>query len=277
MTMLYSYYYLKKEVMEIMEESQAYADYMIDSGAYTAFSLGKEIKREEYQNFLRGLKFKPFKYFMLDVIGDEKGTMENLKLMRQDGFDPVPIFTRGSNVELIDELYNDTDLIGLGGISARKGNSRTRTYGYVKMLMKKVAERKCHWLGFAILNFIKYYKPYSLDSTSWSSGLQYGSIPIWFQGKEYRISRDMFMKRPTPFLKMIHDYYEEDISRAQYKEQWRHIPGRYMNAMSAKASVKKSIEIEQKLGTKFFISCSTAIQLKDAISAYKFWKGKANV
>lgn len=274
LNILLSYYYIRDGHLNLMRQTTDFVDYLIDSGAYSAFSSGKAIQMDEYEAFISNLGFTPHGYFALDVIGDEKLTKVNYKRMRDDGFRPIPIFTRGSDPALVDELFQDTDFIGYGGISARKGNSRTITYGYVKKLMSLAKGRKVHWLGFAILNYIKYFKPYSFDSTSWSAGLQYGSIPLWFNGSEQRIDRKMFMSRPSDHIRQMLTYYEEDIKNAQYNEDWRCKPNTFMVRVSAKAVVKKALDIQRETGTRFFISVSTVGQMEDTIAAYKFWSRK---
>ena len=274
LNILLSYYYIRDGHLNLMRDTTDFVDYAIDSGAYSAFSSGKAISMDEYQTFLTKLGFNPFGYFALDVIGDEKATMVNYRKMRADGFKPIPIFTRGSDPSLVDELFADTDFIGYGGISARKGNSRTITYGYVKKLMSLAKGRKVHWLGFAILNYIKYFKPFSFDSTSWSAGLQYGAIPMWFNGAEQRITRLMFMARPSDHIRQMLEHYEEDIGNARFNEEWRCKPKTFMVRVSAKAVVKKALDIQRETGTRFFISVSTVGQMEDTIAAYKFWAKK---
>ena len=50
------------------------------------------------------------------MIGDAKATVANYDEMRRRGFDPIPIFTRGSDPALLEYCYSTTDLVGVGGL-----------------------------------------------------------------------------------------------------------------------------------------------------------------
>ena len=73
---LVSYAYWCKELEEAFKRTPNLC-LLIDSGAYTAYKLGKVFTVDEYCSFIDHLPVKPYGYFSLDVIGNPKETMNN--------------------------------------------------------------------------------------------------------------------------------------------------------------------------------------------------------
>lgn len=147
---------------------------VIDSGAFTAWKAGKPIAIDDYCRFLEGLKVKPWRYFTLDVIGDAAGSLRNYEIMRKRGFKPVPIFTRGEDPSVLEDYYKTSDVVGIGGLVGTRHNK-----GFVNGIMKRVGKRRVHWLGFTGLDYLKFYRPYMCDSSSWEGGARFGTIRLY--------------------------------------------------------------------------------------------------
>ena len=127
---LFSYYYLR--------ERKAWKDYLkrfglrciLDSGAYsewTARKDGKDIKPiilEEYIKFIKNNLEIIDHYFVLDVIGDHKGTMENFREMERQGLTPIPVFHMGTSLSELDKLVKEYPVVGLGGTVGRKDKEK---------------------------------------------------------------------------------------------------------------------------------------------------------
>ena len=79
--------------------------FLLDSGAFTAWKAGNEIHIDDYCNFVENLKIKPWRYFTLDKIGDPIGTQKNYEIMLKRGFNPIPIFTRGESLSVLEDFY----------------------------------------------------------------------------------------------------------------------------------------------------------------------------
>ena len=131
---------------------------------------------DQYCTFLENLPVKPWRYFVLDVIENEEETMKNYEVMLARGFDPVPVYTYGQNVDAIDYYYSKTDYIGIGGLVGQPKNKLIRA---VKKAQDKVNGRKSHLLGFTSMPYIKHFKPYSCDSSSWKGGGRFGNADIY--------------------------------------------------------------------------------------------------
>lgn len=176
---------------------------LIDSGAFTAFTLGKEIKAQEYLAWAEGFKSRWehklafLRFFTLDVIGDQDATERNQAYLEQNGLDPIPIVTFGADLKSLDEMLVKYDYIALGGLVPYRSNKvRLRSwldacFARVMRHKKETGEmRKVHLLGVTTDWVLKRYPCYSTDSSSWVGCLRFGnggasgikSIPRYGEG-----------------------------------------------------------------------------------------------
>lgn len=158
---------------------------IIDSGAFTAFSTGKVIKREDYLTWATEFsskwkdKLKSLYFMNLDVIGDAVRSQENLEWFESQGFYPIPIVTRGATKTEIKEMIAKYDYIAIGGlVGAEDGGVLGRLNVFFDMWEKerKTTGRqvKVHLLGVTIASILFRYPAYSVDSSSWTSPLRFG-------------------------------------------------------------------------------------------------------
>ena len=241
---------MKKDLVEKLVEHQHDMNFFLDSGAFTAFKSGKPIQLDTYCRFLESLPVKPWRYFMLDVIGDHKATMANYETMLKRGFNPVPVFTPGQPMEDIERYYETSDLIGFGGIAGAKNTAKT--LGYIKLLMRHAKGRNVHLLGYTGLENIKYFKPYSCDSSSWSSAARFGSLPIYLgNGKLELINREKLLIHPKPEWVKALNGLGLTMSYLQKRENW--ISTRLQD-YGLRSWVALSKDVEKNLKTKMFLA-----------------------
>jgi hypothetical protein len=185
-SILISYVAWSKDIEEELRRREGQYNLYLDSGAFTAYKQGIEIDFDEYCAFVRSPPVHIDRYFMLDVIGDPVKTRRNLDKMWRKGVRPIPIFTRGQNINEFGGLYGISDLVALGGIAGTNGARE-----YVKWIMPHVGDRKVHWLGFSDLDFLKHYAPYACDTLVYASaglysrGVLYGRDARSFTRKSY--------------------------------------------------------------------------------------------
>ena len=76
---------MNKGVIEALKNAQKECPvrFLLDCGAFTAHSTGKNILLDDYCSFLEKLDLDVFAYFGLDVIGDPIKTMENYENARK--------------------------------------------------------------------------------------------------------------------------------------------------------------------------------------------------
>lgn len=270
LNLLVAYPYMKKDILEELKVTRDLR-LLIDSGAFTAWKAGSSINVDDYCTFLESLGSLPWRYFMLDVIGDPAATMKNYELMLKRGFKPIPIFTRGESVSVLEDYYKTSDVVGIGGLVGTRGNK-----GFVKGIMKHVGDRKVHWLGFSGLPFINAYRPYMCDSSSWASSVRFGSLTVTGPMlKETRIDRKKFNLLPSAEMFNIFRIYNEDIKSMAKRSEWTNsgVGRTTLERMAVKSGARRMKDIETIYDTKFFLAVSHVWQVRLMSWGYDFWCG----
>lgn len=251
LNVLVAYPYMSDRVIKILSDGQEKIRFLLDSGAFTAWKAKKKIEVDDYCRFIESMPFKPWRYFTLDVVGDPAGTMRNYLTMVKRGFKPVPIFTRGEDLSVIDDYYETSDVVGVGGLVGTPGNK-----GFVNGVMKRVKSRRCHWLGFTSVEFLKHYRPYMCDSSTWEVAM-YGGLVLYDRaGMSVKLSKADFAKRPTKrVVDLIRSYGVDPAVFARDASGWSTVGSgnRMVNAMSA---VRMSLDVQRSLGTLLFMAAS---------------------
>lgn len=252
LNILVAYPYIKPDVIKVLYENQDKIRFLLDSGAFTAWKAGKPISLDEYCKFIEQLPFKPWRYFTLDVVGNPEKSFENYQIMLKRGFNPIPIFTRGEDIKMIDEYYKTSDVVGIGGLVGTQGNK-----GFVKGIMKVVGNRKVHWLGFTNKEFVKHYKPYMCDSSSWEGGARYGTFSLYIGGGNFfQCSKKDFSKKPDNKIINVLKSYGVSVTDLSKEENWR--GGRSINrTLNARSIVRYNIELEKNVSTLQFAAAAT--------------------
>lgn len=249
-----AYPYIKQDVLRFFVERKDEIRLLIDSGAFTAWKAGSTISVDDYCRFIETLPIKPWRYFTLDVVGDPKGTLKNYETMLKRGFNPVPIFTRGEDPSLLDEYYKTSDVVGIGGLVGTEKNR-----GFVKGIMSKVKGRKVHWLGFTNLAFIKVFKPYMADSSTWEMGARFASCSLYLgRGLPIvQVTKTALRKqlRNQEIVRAIQGYglNPNDLMK---NENWS--GGRsVIRRLGAKSARRLSEDVGKNIGTNLFLAAAT--------------------
>jgi hypothetical protein len=275
LNVLIAYPYFKQPIADLVRSPSISSDLnlLVDSGAFTAWKAGKPIELKTYLEFLRTLPIKPFGYFMLDVIGDAERTKENYHEMLDEGFDPIPIFTRGESFDELENYYKKTDYIAVGGLVGTQGN-----HGFVKALMKKIGRRKVHLLGYTNQLLVQHFKPYSIDSSSWSSGMRYVSLNLYAgSGKWISVNKKKLSgPNPDPLIFKTLNSYDVDYHDLGKSENWKNSgKGLYtIETLAYRSFVRYSLEVERAIGTKYFLALCGPEQVRLTHEAYRWVKHK---
>lgn len=269
--LLIAYPYLTPACAKLLAEIKD-ARIFIDSGAFTAWKAGTKIKLQEYISFIKNLPFKPDGYFMLDEIGDPEGTKRNYKIMLDAGLNPIPIFTRGEKLSVMDEYFDTADVVGIGGLVQTRGNK-----GFVKGIMNKVGSRKVHWLGFTNTSFIAHFNPYSCDSSSWASSIWYGQLSLFSDSlTEIIINKKTFMEVPSREIFDLFKLYGEDINKLRSKSEWVN-SGRgksCLERMAFKSIARRIIDTERLHKTMLFAAICCDGHIDSMNEAFMYWRNK---
>lgn len=263
---------MKTDVINILNDNQNNINFLLDSGAFTAWKAGKPILLDDYCRFIESLPFKPWRYFTLDVIGNPEASFKNYEIMLSRGFKPIPIFTRGEDPKMIDEYYKTSDVVGLGGLVGTQGNK-----GFVKGIMNVVNGRKVHWLGFNTKEFIEHFKPYTCDSSSWSAAVRYAACKLYIRNGEWiQVGKKDFMKKPSDkIIQTIYDY-GIDVRRLSNANEWKNSGrGDYaLELLTCRSWTKYQLELSLKLDVKFFLACASGWQIKLMKESFDYWRSK---
>jgi hypothetical protein len=266
LNLLVAYPYVKPDVVELVKNNQHRVRFLLDSGAFTAWKAGKPIGLDDYCRFIDGLPFRPWRYFSLDVIGDPHGTQKNYETMLARGYTPVPIFTRGEDPKMLEEYYKTSDVVGIGGLVGTEGNK-----GFVNGIMKQVAGRKVHLLGFTNLAFMKVHRPYMADSSSWEMGARFASCPLYLGGgrplvaiRKHTVREQLKDPRILNAIVKLHldptEFYDEKKWNGGYSITRR---------TGARSMVRYSLDVQKNLGTNLFLAAATAYAAKLLLEGIK--------
>lgn len=275
LNVLIAYPYFKQPVIDLIANKSIANDLnlLVDSGAFTAWKAGKPIELSTYMKFLKSLPFKPFGYFMLDVIGDAEKTKINYETMLEHGFDPIPIFTRGESFDELESYYEKTDYIAIGGLVGTQGN-----HGFVKALMKRIGSRRVHLLGYTNQMLVQHFKPYSIDSSSWSSSIRYAVLKLYAGGGRWVTINKKKLSAPTPdpMLFKILAQYDVDYHELAESKNWKNSGrGLYtIETLAYRSFVRYSLEVERAVGTKYFLALCDQAQVRQTHDAYLWVKQK---
>lgn len=269
LNILIAYPYFKQSHLDLFKNTDIEYNLIIDSGAYSVWNSGKKITLDEYCSFLDRIskEIKITKAVQLDVFGDPEKTLKNYDIMLERGYDVMPVFTRGDTLETLEYFYSKTDYIMFGGIVIGGKNTN-----YIKWFVENNKGRKAHWLGFTNLKFIKYFKPYSVDSsTMLVAGPAYGRLELFnFEGGTYNIdfrkkkklnSKDFFLldRNGIPRSK-INKYL--DKMRINFSKD------EYFYNINIKTHILRDIYVENKFNTKIYKALSGE-RLNKVINCYK--------
>lgn len=136
---------------------------MADSGAFSAWKRGVELTVEGYMAWLDDNSIS--QYFNMDVVGDPQASEENLRVIEQAGYTPIPVFHYGSMWSALDKLIGGKyPLIGIGGTV---GQPYSRKVAFFEELFSRYPDGRFHGLGFANRKLLEQFPFHSTDSVWW--------------------------------------------------------------------------------------------------------------
>lgn len=170
---------------------------IIDSGAFSAWNIGKTVDLGEYIDYALECiaigkknnkivrivnldvipeKIEEFENFNANISKESKQIIdfaasagfENMMRMKNKGIIPIHVYHQGEDIHWLDEMLKQTDYIGL---SPRFGLTSSRKTIWINSIFSYLYHKKSkvdvH--GFAVFNpvFVKNFPWTSVDATSW--------------------------------------------------------------------------------------------------------------
>lgn len=255
LNILVAYPYMGEAIINELSKGKDRIRFLLDSGSFTADSIGKEIKLDDYCRFIDSLPVKPWRYFSLDVIGDPEKTRRNYEIMLERGYDPIPIFTQGDEIESLEYFYSKSEIVGIGGLVVP---DKKKVRAFIAKMMRHVKGRKCHWLGFTDVDFVNHFRPYMCDSSVIQSALRFGKI-IMYEGKGRTkvLERKDFIRKPSPKVISKLLRYGINVRDLSKDESWRGLNS-VSNRVTVGSFVEKSMDVFHNLGTRLFMAIQNA-------------------
>jgi hypothetical protein len=171
---------------------------LIDSGAFSAYTKGKEINITQYKEFIEkfNLKWKTtvqeLNFINLDVIGNAEDSWNNQTKLESMGVNPIPVVHQwGFKQKYLERAFKEYKYFCFGGMWGRSRKYDTRPWlaFCFKQIMSWVSKGnklpKIHLLGIGSDDLLFRFPCYSCDNTKWmkvhvfgqSNFINFKSIP----------------------------------------------------------------------------------------------------
>jgi hypothetical protein len=182
---LESYHYVGKQTFVDHMRSNG-AKVFIDSGAFSAYTLGVSIDLPTYCNYIKRnrdiIRCEDGVYMasVLDGIGDPLETWRNQQWMEQLGAKPLPCFHANEDERYLEWYVQKYEYITLGGMV---GASTKQLMNWLDRIWDRYLvdgsgrpRLKVHGFGITAIPLMERYPWYSCDSSSWIQSAAFGSI-----------------------------------------------------------------------------------------------------
>jgi hypothetical protein len=188
--------------------------------------------------------------------------------MLKRGFSPVPVFTPNQSFSEIEIYYKTSEIIGCGGLTTKFGAESIK---YLRKVMTAVNGRKIHLLGYTKPDYIKYFKPFSCDSSSWTRAQRYGLCDLYVgQGKYLSFTRPQAANKPKPRIVEAIRRLGFQVSDFAKEENWRKTHS-IAREVSARSWTKYMIDCSKAINTKIFLALGSADDLRLALKHWDYW------
>lgn len=147
--------------------------WILDSGAFTAYNAGEEIKFGNYIRVAKQVmswKRKPEGIFALDVIGDYRASSQNAEKSWELGVPCIPVYHAGEPKKVLLDYAKNYPKIALGGVAKDKSRDK-----WCAACFDAVWPKPIHGLGVTDKKLLLSLPWHSVDSSSWNSQMRYGN------------------------------------------------------------------------------------------------------
>ena len=212
-------YWSDPKHQEILDSIPQEWNVMLDSGAFTNFTMGKpDPDLDAYAEFCDRNAGRFWKVINLDRIGDPEASERNHQYLLDRGIPAIPVFTRGESLDRLLHMGTHHSLTCIGGISQQVNAKAEQDYltGVLRYVHRH--RLQVHLLGVAGLSLFR-NRPYSGDSSTWLSCTRYGSAELFYRGKFTRLSRTTHSRPSIQVSNVLRSYgltWEQVGDRAEW-------------------------------------------------------------
>lgn len=154
----------------------------LDSGAFSAFTLGESIDLSEYCDYIKANGDLITVASVLDGIGDPQKTWENQCSMQDKGTSPLPCFHYGEDPRWLEYYIATYPYVTIGGMVPI---SKPQLRLWLDEIWSKyltdangLPKVKVHGFGLTTVSLMQRYPWYSVDSSTWVQRARVGAIHI---------------------------------------------------------------------------------------------------
>lgn len=191
-----------------VSEGRCELDIFVDSGAYSAFTLGLNLSIDDYIAFIYKYRKIITCYANLDIIDDQLKTIEHQDIMEECGLSPIPVFQYRAPFWFAEELAERYDHVAISGPSDM---SLTAYHMFASSAILKMRQKnpniKIHGFGVTRPAFLEDLEFTSVDSSSWNVG-RYGSA--WLYNPKRDLMR-MFQRICSPTMAEKYKLFSETL------------------------------------------------------------------
>lgn len=197
--LLVSYVYLRPFLRS--RELYDIRDWVMDSGAYSAFKSGVTIELEEYNDrCLQLLEEDPqlTEVYALDVIDDWRGSVKNYEATWKAGVPAIPTYHLNDPESLLLDLAAAHDKIAIGGMTRLIGSKKLR---FAEQCFARVWPKRIHGFGVGSESLIMALPWHSVDATNWEIGPckfgrwnTYGQMSVRGSKQDLRVEVDWYLR-----------------------------------------------------------------------------------
>ena len=248
-------------------------NYLIDSGAYTAWKSGKVIELQDYIDWNKSTGWE--NYIMLDVLEDEEASKRNYEEMVKQGLRPMYVMSKfDTDFDYMETTLKVNPYVCMGGLYSSSK----------EWVMKKTTEAhnrgaKIHALGYVRTPEMYQCPVYSVDSSSWIQAPAAYGLMCWFEGRKIsnRGTRDMMRGKFKPAPGLLKAFHKCGIRREHFKDE--NLKGKAnLCILLAVNAYMEYMEYAQNRGVVLYLAASNKLAVKyielyqAGINKYEEWK-----
>ena len=175
-----------QECAEVIDTRSHYGVAILDSGAFSAYTVGKEVDLAAYLEYIKAHPQWDHA-IQLDVIGNPEATLGNYLKMLRAGVRPMPVFQYRAPAEQLPIFAETTDYIAVS-VTAQNLRSARRPNMLKHILGQLPSGMKAHLLGIGTpARMVRELRPQSGDTTSVNVAInQFGDWVLTKAGGEYK-------------------------------------------------------------------------------------------
>ena len=183
--LLLSYHYYKdKDLTELLSLyfQDIPVDIFVDSGAYSAFSVGASVDPDEYATWVARWEKHITAAAGPDVIGDSKATDRETDRMlnaKKWSIPILPTFHVGSDWKGLESWAERVDYLALGGMVPHATKHKFLQAWLHKAFRIIDARARVHLFGMTNFRLMQMFPFYSADSSSWTSGVRFAQLLLF--------------------------------------------------------------------------------------------------